>query len=101
MKILIAIDSSEPSQNAIEEVVGRPWPQRSTVDVVTVIEPIHLWSTSETADVVYRRSAELLRTTLERLRGAGLDADGDILQGDPKRVILQRAEETKPASQDW
>jgi nucleotide-binding universal stress UspA family protein len=65
------------------------------VDVVTVVEPAHLWATSETADIVFRRSTDLLRQTLEQLRAAGLDADGDILQGDPKAAILDRAEQTK------
>ncbi len=95
MKILLAIDGSEPSKNALAEVVARPWPPRSTVDVVTVVEPAHLWATSETADIVFRRSTALLRATLEQLRAAGLDADGDILQGDPKAAILDRAEQTK------
>jgi nucleotide-binding universal stress UspA family protein len=91
MTILLAVDASQPSQNAIAEVLAHPWPFGSKVDVITVIEPAHLWENSETADVISRRSAELLRTTLERLRSAGLDADGDILQGDPKTVILDRA----------
>lgn len=95
MKILLAVDGSEPSQNAIAEVAARPWPARSTVDVITVIEPAHLWATSETANIVYEKSAGLLRAALERLRIAGLDADGDILQGDPKAAILDRAENTK------
>jgi nucleotide-binding universal stress UspA family protein len=95
MKILLAINGSEPSKNALAEVVARPWPPRSTVDVVTVVEPAHLWATSETADIVFRRSTDLLRETLEQLRAAGLDADGDILQGDPKAAILDRAEQTK------
>jgi nucleotide-binding universal stress UspA family protein len=65
--------------------------------VITVVEPAHLWATSETVDIVFRRSAGLLRETLERLRTAGLEADGDILQGDPKAAILERAEQTRPS----
>jgi len=94
MKILLAVDASQASRNAVAEVLARVWPARSTFDVITVVEPIHMWTTSETADAIYRRSADLLRTTLERLRTAGLDADGDILQGDPKRAILDRAAKT-------
>lgn len=95
MKILLAIDGSGPSQDAIAEVIARTWPAGSTLDVVTVIEPVHLWTTSESAAAAYRSRADLLRSTLERLRHAGFDADGDILHGDPKATILNRAEQVK------
>ncbi len=95
MKILLAVDGSEASRGAIDALIARQWPARSTIDVITVVEPTHLWSTSETAKAAFQESAEILRGTLERLRLVGLDADGDVLQGDPKTAILNRAEETK------
>jgi nucleotide-binding universal stress UspA family protein len=39
MKILVAIDGSPPSQAAIQEVRGRPWPTPSTLRILSVIQP--------------------------------------------------------------
>jgi hypothetical protein len=38
VKILVAIDSSAPSQLALEEVAARPWPSGSEVCVFNVVE---------------------------------------------------------------
>lgn len=38
MKILLAIDGSPCSTAAVDEVARRPWPQGSTVKVLTAIE---------------------------------------------------------------
>ena len=38
MKILVAYDGSPPSEQAIEEVLGRPWPAGTQVRLVTVVE---------------------------------------------------------------
>lgn len=91
MQILLAIDHSQASQNAIAEVLARVWPAHSRFDVLTVIEPLQMWTPSETADVISRGASELLQATLDRLRSAGLDAEGGMLQGDPKTAILDRA----------
>ena len=39
MKILLAVDGSSHSQEAVDEVSRRPWPSRSTVRVLSVIQP--------------------------------------------------------------
>lgn len=39
MKILLAVDGSSHSQEAVDEVARRPWPSRSTVRVLSVIQP--------------------------------------------------------------
>jgi nucleotide-binding universal stress UspA family protein len=39
MKILLAIDGSECSAAALEELVSRPWPEGSEVEVVSVAHP--------------------------------------------------------------
>src|SRR5688572_25582922 len=39
MKILVAVDGSSPSQEAIDEVAHRPWPQSSIVRVVSAVRP--------------------------------------------------------------
>jgi nucleotide-binding universal stress UspA family protein len=39
MKILLAIDGSECSREAADEVARRPWPADSQVRVISVVEP--------------------------------------------------------------
>ncbi len=41
MKILIPIDGSYHSDNALETVLSEPWPEDSTFCVMTVAEPLH------------------------------------------------------------
>jgi hypothetical protein len=42
MKILIAIDGSECSDVAVEEVAKRPWPADSAVRIISVTETLPL-----------------------------------------------------------
>ena len=55
-----------------------------------------MWTVSQTAEEAMRLSAALALEATEELKGQGLEASGLSLQGDPKRVILDRAQETKP-----
>jgi hypothetical protein len=42
MKILIAVDGSECSDVAVEEVAKRPWPADSVVRIISVAETLPL-----------------------------------------------------------
>jgi nucleotide-binding universal stress UspA family protein len=91
MKILLAMDTSSASQVALDEVAERPWPAGSSVQVLSVVEPSHLWTTSEAAEQAPRLATEIADVAVERLRASGLEAAGDVSGGDPKTVILDRA----------
>jgi nucleotide-binding universal stress UspA family protein len=91
MKILLGIDSSKASQVAVEEIARRPWPPGSSAEVVNVVERSHLWTTSETAEEAPRLSRELVAAAVAALTSAGLRATGISPEGDPKRVLLERA----------
>jgi nucleotide-binding universal stress UspA family protein len=91
MKLLLAIDGSAASRTALDEIIARPWPGGTKIEVLHVVEPTHLWTTSVTAEELTRRSTELLTGAVARLRTAGLEAESVMLDGDPKRVILDRA----------
>jgi nucleotide-binding universal stress UspA family protein len=95
MKLLVAVDNSEASQAVLREVAARPWPPKSCVEVLNVVEPAHLWTVSQTAEGAMRLSAGLVLDAAGGLKGHGLETSGLSLQGDPKRVILDRAQETK------
>lgn len=98
MKLLLAIDGSAASRIALDEVSGRPWPDGTQIEVLHVIEPAHLWTTSCTAEELAHRSRDLLTEAVAQLRASGLAAEGEMLHGDPKHAILDRAAQIHP---DW
>ena len=95
MKVLVAVDHSEASQAVLKEVAARPWPPKSCMEVLNVVEPAHLWTVSQTAQEAIRQSTDLVNRAAEELRGWDLEVGGVSLKGDAKRVILERAEEMK------
>lgn len=95
MKVLIAVDHSEASQAALQEVAARPWPPKSSMEVLNVVEPAHLWTFSQTVEQTLQLSTSLTNRAAEELRKQGLEATGLSLKGDARRVILDRAKETK------
>ena len=96
MKVLIAIDHSEASQAVVREVAARPWPPNSSMEILNVVEPAHLWSFAKSVEETIELSTDLVHRAAEELRAKGLEASGLSLNGDAKRVILDRAKETKP-----
>jgi len=91
MKILLALDFSAASENVIEEIARRPWPAGTAAEVLSVVEESHLWSMSEAALEVARRSEELVQQAAERLRVTGLEVASLVLEGNPKSVIVDHA----------
>ena len=95
MKLLVAADHSETSRAVLKEVAARPWPAKTCVEVLNVVEPTHMWTVSQTAEEAIRLSADLVRQATEELRAWDLDVGGVTLKGDAKRAILDRAKATK------
>lgn len=91
MRLLLATDGSSASQAALREVQLRPWPANTSVEVLTVTEPPHLWAMSEPVEEVARRAQTVVDRALEDLHTAGLTTEGAVISGDPRRVILDRA----------
>ena len=94
MKVLFAMDTSSASQAALEEIAARPWPVDSSFEVISVVEPSHLWTTSEVAQEAARRAQAVVRLAVERLEAKRQKATGAVLSGDPKTVILDRSRST-------
>lgn len=90
MKLLLAIDSSKGSQTAVDEVAARPWPAGSTAEVISVVEPAHLWTMSITSEEAGRRAKEVVERAARQLSSSGLPAVGVVAGGDPKTLILDR-----------
>jgi len=95
MKILVAIDHSDASEAVIKEIAARPWPPKTCIEVLNVLEHAHLWAVSQTAEEARQDSTDLINRAVNELRGRGVDATPLMLQGDARSVILDRAKEAQ------
>lgn len=105
MKILLAVDGSPCSDAAVEEVGRRPWPEGSTVKVLTAFElptpptpetwalPLNYF---EEMDVALRQQAQhIVDRALQNLKsklGKAVSLDGVVVPGPARTVILDEAE---------
>ena len=101
MKILLAVDGSEYSAEAVREIAARPWPPQTTVRVLSAVEPItppaaELWydaggSLERAKQEMQRRAEQLTVGVAETLRSSGLAAETVVRDGDPRSVIVDEA----------
>jgi len=105
MKILLAVDGSPCSDAAVEQVGRRPWPEGSSVKVLSAFElptpptpeawalPINYF---EEMDAALRKQAQMIvERALEKLKfkiNKTIAIDGQCLPGPPRTVILDEAE---------
>jgi nucleotide-binding universal stress UspA family protein len=105
MKILLAIDGSSFSDEAVNEVAAKPWEPGSWVKVISVIEPLLLptvetWVPPENYIEALEQAAEdqarsIVEKAAARIRehqGAKLVVSTDIIKGHPKHAIVDEAE---------
>jgi nucleotide-binding universal stress UspA family protein len=103
MKILLAIDGSPCSDVAVQEVARRPWPEGSTVKVLTTFEmPVpptpEGWAIPanfyDEMDVALRKQARnIVDRAIQTLKSnKSFVADASLLPGPPSTVILEEAE---------
>jgi len=106
MKTLLAIDGSPCSDAAVEEVSRRPWPEGSSIKVLTVFElPTPLapeaWALPvnyfEEMDVALRKQARnIVDQAIAKLKpklNKTISLDAQIVPGSPRTAILDEAEE--------
>jgi nucleotide-binding universal stress UspA family protein len=101
MKILLAIDHSEYSVEAIKEVAKRPWPAKTIVRVISVVEPVpppaaELWydasgSLERVQQEMTKRAAELTQKASESLKRKGLKVESAVREGDARSEIVDEA----------
>jgi nucleotide-binding universal stress UspA family protein len=107
MKILLAVDGSSCSDNAVEEVSSRPWPHGSEIKVVTAYEmPLPAtpegWALPATyldeLDVAVKKQAqsvvERAVAVLKSKTAKGIKVTGVCIPGSPRSVILDEAKES-------
>ena len=94
MKVLLAIDNSEYSAEAIREIAARPWPLNTMVRVLSVVEPVtppnaELWY--DVQQEMTKRATELTKSASEKLEGKGFTIETAERDGDPRLVIVDEA----------
>jgi nucleotide-binding universal stress UspA family protein len=101
MKILLAIDHSCHSAASIRSVAERPWPSDTVMRILSVVRntppsAAELWSEAggnlETVRALRREFVQ--KTTgnaAEWLRARGITAETMVLEGNPRRVIVDQA----------
>ena len=105
MKILLAIDGSACSDAAVEEVGWRPWPEGSSVKVLTAYElptpptpeawalPLNYF---DEMDVALRKQAQnIVDRAIQNLKSKlskTVSLDGALVPGPARMVILDEAE---------
>jgi nucleotide-binding universal stress UspA family protein len=105
MKVLLAIDGSEHSHAAVEEVASRDWPSNTEIQILTVIhsrwpllpDPSFIMAAAhmETVQHQQQEAPALLDDAAKRVRVSASKpvVTTPILEGTPHQVIVQAAED--------
>jgi nucleotide-binding universal stress UspA family protein len=102
MRILLAIDGSPHSQDAVDEVARRPWPSKSQIRVLSVIQPYAPPATEfvlagATFEDMRQQQASTAKEIIERaaalLKKTGLSTETTGREGDPRAAIVDEAAE--------
>jgi nucleotide-binding universal stress UspA family protein len=106
MKVLVAIDHSEYSANAVDSLLTRPWPPDTEFRVINVVEPAWYLAyglvydpaavnalvaaeeeIKKSAMVMVEKQAKKIRDTLRDLK-----VEGRVLEGNPAATIIDDAD---------
>jgi nucleotide-binding universal stress UspA family protein len=104
VRIIVGIDGSPASLDAIREVASRSWPPQSEVKVIVVDDPLfpdYLADLVPPLEKIVEEDREQERAWVKKissepialLRAAGLKVLSEFRQGDPKKEIPKAAEE--------
>jgi nucleotide-binding universal stress UspA family protein len=102
MKILLAVDESPHSQEAVDEVARRPWPSHSIIRVLSVIQPYTPPATefvltgATLEDMRRQQTLEAERLTnraAEAVKTLSVSPETVVREGDPRSEIVDEAVE--------
>ena len=102
MKILLAIDGSTASDDAIDEVRQRPWPTPSTVRILSVtlpyspIAPDAVFTTATFDDIRALEAEEgerLTRAAGQQIAAPSVTVETTVCEGDPRTTIVEVADD--------
>ncbi|HEX7331160.1 MAG TPA: universal stress protein [Pyrinomonadaceae bacterium] len=104
VRLIVGIDGSDNANLAVEQVAMRKWPEKSEVRVVAVYHELEPTVAGELVPMVgsfvddcnreeMGSSRQLAEKSVQLLRAKGLRADAVVKAGDPKKVLIEFAEE--------
>jgi nucleotide-binding universal stress UspA family protein len=107
MKILLAVDESSYSAEAVRAVAERPWPRGTTIRVLSVVEWLVPPLMSSAAQLPYDTAGSLQQMREQRVQTAndltskvasslaekGLATETAVRDGDPRSVIVDEAKD--------
>jgi nucleotide-binding universal stress UspA family protein len=105
MRILLAVDGSPHSQLAVAAVAERPWPDWTTVQVLTVIhavaplaiDPAFVIAAAHVNQIAEQRrlASAVVESAAEdiRMKAPGLAVTTKAVEGNPRDAILEEARE--------
>jgi nucleotide-binding universal stress UspA family protein len=95
VRILIGLDASPSSENAVRAVASRVWPIGSEVRLVTVIDPAKPRQTEPSTTDAQRDPwvRPFVEAAEKKLRAVDLSVSSRIEAGDPKQVLVAEADE--------
>jgi nucleotide-binding universal stress UspA family protein len=104
VRLLLGLDGSHSAENALEEIASRHWPEKSEVRAVLVERPLELTYIGGVAPPLrdsidslnreeHGHSMGIVEAAVKRLQKAGLRAMADVFEGDPKKVLVQVADD--------
>ena len=93
MKLLVAIDYSQPSQQVIDEVTKRPWPAATTACALHVVDWAQLPSSAALIEAMKQSAEGLVKSASEKLCKAGVQATVKVLEGHARVAIAEYAKE--------
>lgn len=93
MKLLLAIDYAEPSQQVVEEVAKRPWPAGTTACLLHAVDRAQFPPSVVLIDAMKRSAEVLVRSAAEKLCRVGLQTSTKTVEGHSRVVIADYAME--------
>jgi nucleotide-binding universal stress UspA family protein len=97
-KIMVCYDGSDHAKDALNKTLEQFKESKPEIIIVTVVEPPLDATGMEEAD--FRewsaKRDEDLRTAAERVLDFNLDADAILAVGDPRKMIVETAEQKSP-----
>jgi nucleotide-binding universal stress UspA family protein len=93
MKLLVAIDYSQPSQQVVDEVTRRPWPAATTACILHVIDWSQLPTSAALIEAMKQSAEVLVKSASEKLCKAGVQATVKVLEGQSRVAIAEYAKD--------
>jgi nucleotide-binding universal stress UspA family protein len=91
VRIVVGLDGSRGADAAVRAVEGRVWPTGSHARLITAIGPFSIDGRELKGEL--ERVQELHSSALQRLRSKGLEVTTTIHEADPRKFIVENAEQ--------